>query len=81
MKKKKLEDITVQQLDADIFATDKPVYTMLSEGEKLIDLPHGILIYTGKVVDGPAGFKMAVCLRWEGKDEADYESVILRKKK
>lgn len=78
-KTKTLEDLTVTELDKDLFAIDDPVYILVKEGKKLIDLPHGSLIYTGQIVPSvAAGFFCGICMVWEGKNVANTRKILIR---
>jgi len=46
----------------------------------LKDLPIGSLIYTGKIIPGPAhGFSCAVCGIWKGVDEInEFKHLLLK---
>lgn len=81
-KKKTLGELCVKKMPGKFFAIDQPVYIISEEGEKLTDVPYGSLIYTGELSrEVIAGFNTAVCLVWEGKDDAKYKNVIIRKQK
>jgi len=85
MKKKTLEELRVSEIKKELFAPeDQRIFRFDTQGETLLtDIPIGSLIYTGKVIPGPAaGFHSAVCGIWKGKEEIEeFKTIILRHQK
>jgi len=79
-KKKKLKDIRVTELRKGLFAIKQPVYWFNVDGETLlVDLPHGSLIWMGRKIPGPAGFRLGLCGVWKGKEEInEYKKILIR---
>ena len=84
MKKKTLEDLRVREINKNLFAADQQMFCFDTQGIIFLkDLPIGSLIYTGKIIPGPAaGFHSAICGVWKGIEEIkEFKTIILKHQK
>jgi len=84
MKKKTLEDLRVREINKNLFAADQQMFCFDTQGIIFLkDLPIGSLIYTGKIIPGPAaGFHSAICGVWKGIEEiSEFKTITLKHQK
>jgi len=84
MKKKTLEDLRVREINKNLFVSDQQMFCFDTQGAIFLkDLPIGSLIYTGKIIPGPAaGFHSAICGVWKGIEEInEFKTIILKHQK
>jgi len=82
--KKTLEDLRVKEINKNLFVSDQQMFRFDTQGAIFLkDLPIGSLIYTGKIIPGPAaGFHSAVCGIWKGVEEIkEFKTIILKHQK